>query len=455
MQTRIAPEYAEMPGIDSADAILRSCVHCGFCNATCPTYLELGDERDGPRGRIYLIKQLLEGYEVTTRTQTHFARCLTCLNCQTTCPSGVQYGRLLDFGRNLIERQVRRPLRQRLARWLLMLIVPHRRRFGTFLFVGRLLRPMLPAALRAKVPPRRRSFPAQRNHVGKPVRPGPDSTENSGLTASSRSVSAGGTNGFSIPRAAMAAQRTDGTPPRRVLALDGCVQAAATPATNEAAMRVLARLGIALDSAPGAGCCGALAFHLGNHRAAMGYARRNVDAWWPAIEAGAEAIAITASGCGPMVRDYGEILAGDPAYAAKAARVAALTRDISEILRAEDLSTLHPDAPAMKVAFHCPCTLQHGQKLGGVVEGLLTAAGFDLAPTADPHLCCGSAGAYSLLEPEMSKSLLRKKLAALTVDRPNLVATANVGCQLHLETASEVPVKHWIELIDDATGGVS
>ena len=425
MQTRIAAEYSDLPGIDAADAILRSCVHCGFCNATCPTYLELGDERDGPRGRIYLIKQLLEGYDVTTRTQTHLDRCLTCRNCETTCPSGVQYGRLLDIGRDLVERQVRRPFPQRLARWLLKLIVPHRRRFGALLAVGRLLRPVLPAALRGKIPTRRRRSAA----------PSGVATAAAGAPVSSTGSA--------------------DTQPRGMLVLDGCVQAAATPATNEAATRVLARLGIGLDSAPGAGCCGALDFHLGDHRSALRYARRNIDAWWPAIEQGAEAIAVTASGCAPMIKDYGDLLGDDSEYAAKAARVAALTKDICEVLRAEDLAPLQLEPAASKIAFHCPCTLQHGQKLGGVVEDLLARAGFELAATRDPHLCCGSAGAYSLLEPEMSRTLLRKKLAALAVDRPDLIATANVGCQLHLESAAGLPVKHWIELIDDAAGSAS
>ncbi len=423
MQTRIAPEYADLPGIDTADAILRSCVHCGFCNATCPTYLELGDERDGPRGRIYLIKQLLEGYDVTTRTQTHLDRCLTCRNCETTCPSGVQYGRLLDIGRDLIERQVKRPVRQRLARWLLKLIVPHRRRFGTLLFVGQLLRPVLPALLRAKIPPRRR-----------------------------RSSATPGNIRTSADRDSASSTSSAETRPRRMLVLDGCVQAVATPHTNEAAGRVLAGLDIALESVPGAGCCGALAYHLGDHRAALRDARRNIDAWWPGIARGAEAIAITASGCAPMIKDYGELLAGDPAYAEKAARVAALGKDISEILRAEDLAPLRLDPPPSKVAFHCPCTLQHGQKLGGVVETILTDSGFELAATKAPHLCCGSAGTYSLLEPSLSRTLLGKKLAALSADRPDLIATANVGCQLHMESAAELPVRHWIELVNEAMG---
>ena len=422
MQTRIAAKYADVPRIDEADTILRSCVHCGICNATCPTYLELGDERDGPRGRIYLIKQLLEGHEVTTRTHTHLDRCLTCRNCETTCPSGVQYGRLLDIGRDLIERQVRRPARQRIARWLLKLIVPHRRRFALLLFIGRMLRPALPAGLRAKIPPRRRGLPAR-----------PSSTV---VPASSSSGPA---------------SRTSTQGMRTMLVLDGCVQAAATPGTNEAAARVLDKLGIRLASVPRAGCCGALAYHLGDHAAALHYARRNVDAWWPGIEGGAEAIAITASGCGPMIKDYGDLLAGDPAYAAKAAKVSALGKDISEILRDEDLARLRPAGPGSNVAFHCPCTLQHGQKLGGVVEDILTACGYELAATRDPHLCCGSAGTYSLLEPEMSRTLLGNKLAALTASRPDLIATANVGCQLHIESAAELPVKHWIELIDEAS----
>lgn len=423
MQTRIAARYADMPRIDEADAILRSCVHCGFCNATCPTYLELGDERDGPRGRIYLIGQLLEGHDVTTRTQTHLDRCLTCRNCETTCPSGVEYGRLLDIGRDLIERQVRRPAGQRLARWLLKFIVPYRRRFGALLFVGRMLRPALPATLRAKIPPRRGKPPTSPNSIGTP--------------AKSASISSVGPSDSKA---------------RTMLVLDGCVQAAATPATNEAAARVLERLGIGLQSVPQAGCCGALAYHLGDHAAALRHARRNIDAWWPGIARGAEAIAITASGCAPMIKDYGELLADDPAYAEKAARVAALGKDISEILRTEDLAPLRLDPPPSKVAFHCPCTLQHGQKLGGVVETILTDSGFELAATKDPQLCCGSAGTYSLLEPSLSRTLLGKKLAALSADRPDLIATANVGCQLHMESAAELPVRHWIELVNEAMG---
>lgn len=404
MQTNIDPRYRNTAHIDDAQAILGACVHCGFCNATCPTYLALGDERDGPRGRIYLIKALLEGGAAGPRTQVHLDRCLTCRNCETTCPSGVRFGRLLDVGRGLIEQQVPRPPQARLARWLLKRIVPYRRRVGFALALARALRPLLPRRLRAKIPPRQR--------IG------------------------------AWPAPAHA---------RVMLALGGCVQAAATPRTNAAAARVLDRLGIRLLQAESAGCCGALSYHLGDHADGLELARRNIDAWWPAIEAGAEAIVVTASGCGELVKEYGELLAGDPAYAAKAARVSALARDPAEVLANEDLSPLAPaGGSAPKVAFQCPCTLQHGQKLPGVVEAVLQRAGFELAATRDEHLCCGSAGSYSLLQPEMSGRLLENKLAALTIDSPDVIATANVGCQLHLQSRANVPVIHWLELLDPA-----
>lgn len=402
MQTQLADFIKNTPQGREADAILRTCVHCGFCTATCPTYQLLGDELDGPRGRIYLIKQVLEGHEPTARTQTHLDRCLTCRSCETTCPSGVKYHRLLDIGREVVAEKVGRPLGQRLARWALRRVLPHRARFTPLLRLGQALAPVLPAEVRAKVPPQRAAGPwPQARHA------------------------------------------------RRMIALDGCVQPGIAPNINAATARVLDRLGIALDVAPADGCCGAASFHLDAQDEGLDFARRRIDAWWPLIEAGAEAIVITASGCGAFVKEYGDLLAGDPAYAARAARVSALTRDIVEVLADEDLERLAP-RPQGRLAFHCPCTLQHAQKLSGKVEGLLRRLGFDLAPVADAHLCCGSAGTYSLLQPELSLQLRANKLAALEAGAPAAIATANIGCLAHLQGGTAKPVRHWIEIVDEA-----
>ncbi len=405
MQTQLADFIRDSHQGQEADAILRSCVHCGFCTATCPTYQLLGDELDGPRGRIYLIKQVLEGQTPSRKTQLHLDRCLTCRSCETTCPSGVRYGRLVDIGRAAVEAAVPRPWDERLARRLLRWLVPSRVRFGLFLGLGQLFRPLLPASLKAKVPPRRVAGPWPN------------------------------------------AQR-----PRTLLALAGCAQAAATPDTNAAAARVLDRLGIRLLEAPRAGCCGALPHHLGAEEEALAMIRRNIDAWWPQVEAGAEAILVTASGCGAMVKDYGALLAQDPVYAAKAARIASLARDPSEVLAVElarpEVALPQPGA-GRKIAFHSPCSLQHGQKLPGLAEGLLTRLGYELTPVADGHLCCGSAGSYSLLQPMLARQLRDNKLNSLAAGGPECIATANVGCQLHLESGTRIPVRHWIELVDE------
>lgn len=402
MQTKLADEFKDTHEGRTADRILRSCVHCGFCTATCPTYQLLGDELDGPRGRIYLIKQVLEGASVTAKTQLHLDRCLTCRACETTCPSGVEYGRLVDIGRAVVERKVRRPWTVRVTHWLLRQSIPYPLRYGPVLRVGQWLRPWLPAALRRKIPVRQN------------VQPWPT-------------------------------RRLQ----RRMLVLEGCAQSVTTPATNGAAARVLDRLGISLIAAPGAGCCGALSHHLSAAEEARQYMRRNIDAWWPLIESGAEAIVITASGCGAVVKEYGELLAGDTEYAEKAARISALCRDISEVLMVEGVPKFGKPKSAVKVAFHAPCTLQHGQKIVGVVESLLQSMGFELTSVADAHLCCGSAGTYSILQPELAQKLLRNKLCALEEAGPDVIATGNVGCQIHLATRSSVPVKHWIELLDE------
>lgn len=400
MQTSLSDAFKNTPAGAEADAILRSCVHCGFCTATCPTYQIKGDELDGPRGRIYLIKQVLEGQPATAKTQTHLDRCLTCRSCESTCPSGVQYGHLVDIGRAVVEQQVGRSFKQRLLRRALRSLIPHRARFATLLRLGRLAAPFLPARLLVK-----------------------------------------------MPQPQVAGSRPTTRHARTMLALQGCVQPSATPLTNAATARVLDKLGITLLEISESGCCGALSQHMSAEEEAKAFARRNIDAWWPAIEAGAEAIVITASGCGVMVKDYGHLLRHDPVYAAKAARVSALSRDLVEILLGEDLSRLKP-AKAGPIAVHAPCTLQHGQKLPNAVETLLQRAGFTLTPVPDAHLCCGSAGTYSLLQPELSQQLLTNKLEALGSGQPEQIVTANVGCQMHLASQSTVPVRHWIELFD-------
>jgi glycolate oxidase iron-sulfur subunit len=400
MQTNIHPDLAARPDVIEAEDILRSCVHCGFCTATCPTYQHFGDERDGPRGRIYLIKQLLETNKATEKTQTHLDRCLTCRSCETTCPSGVKYGRLADIGRGIVEEKLTRKPRDRFIRWSLRKILPYPKRFGFLVFWGQLFRPLLIGKLKAKVPPKKiaSAWPVS-NHT------------------------------------------------RKMIALAGCAQSITTPNTNAASARVLDKLGITLVEAPKAGCCGAVDYHLAAHDDGLNAMRRNIDAWWPAIEAGAEAIVMTASGCGVMVKEYGELLADDHHYAEKAQRVTELTKDISEILSKEDLGSLNIK-DKKPTAYHCPCTLQHGQQLTGGVENILKNAGLPLTKVKDKHLCCGSAGTYSILQPNTSQQLLDNKLAALTIGQPEQIVTANVGCQMHLETKAGIPVKHWIELLD-------
>lgn len=401
METNIHPDYKETARGQLAESILRTCVHCGFCTATCPTYQELGDELDGPRGRIYQIKNMLEGETPGRETQQHLDRCLTCLNCMTTCPSGVQYDKLIDIGREITEEQVPRPLGEKFLRWGLRQVLPYSQRFDSLLSLARVARPLMPAVLKSKITPAQKCIKA------------------TGLKQHER----------------------------KIILHKGCVQPTLTPATDAAAARVLDSLGIELISPQDSGCCGAVSQHLSASDEAKAFVRRNIDAWWPAIEAGAEAILVTASGCGVMVKDYGHLLADDSQYAEKAARVSSLTRDLSEILTADDIKGLGSKAPK-KIAFHAPCTLQHGQKLPGKVESLLTAAGFELTPIRDAHSCCGSAGTYSVLQPELSQKLLRKKLNALQESSPTLIATANVGCQTHLDTKADVRVIHWIELFD-------
>jgi glycolate oxidase iron-sulfur subunit len=403
MQTNLSDAGKTLDRAKEAEDILRSCVHCGFCNATCPTYQLLGSELDGPRGRIYLIKQMLEGEPVTEKTQLHLDRCLTCRNCETTCPSGVTYHALLDIGRAELERRVQRPAAERMLRRGLRHVIPRPAVFDTLLKAGRLARPVLPASLRQKIP----------------------------------------------ARAVAAKARPTARHARRVLMLEGCVQPSLSPNTNAAAARVLDRLGISVIDAPRAGCCGATDYHLNAQEAGLMRARRNIDAWWPAIEAGAEAIVQTASGCGAFVKEYGHLLRDDPRYASKAARVSEMALDLVEVIGKEPLDALR-SAERRRIAFHCPCTLQHAQKLGGAVEAILTRLGCDLTAVPDAHLCCGSAGTYSITQPELSTQLRDRKMDALESGAPEMIVTANIGCQTHLAGAERTGVRHWIELVEDA-----
>jgi glycolate oxidase iron-sulfur subunit len=406
MQTNLADFIRNTPQGREAEAILRKCVHCGFCTATCPTYQLLGDELDGPRGRIYLMKQVLEGEPATAKTQLHLDRCLTCRSCETTCPSGVHYGRLLDIGRAVVAQQVPRTGVAKAQRRALAAVLPRPALFNPLLAVGRIARNLLPKVLDDVVPEqpaRARAWPL-------------------------------------------------GGHPRRMLVLEGCVQPALSPATNAAAARVLDRLGISLTRAPTAGCCGAVAFHLDEQEQALAAMRHNIDAWWPHIEQGAEALVFTASGCGVMITDYGHLLAHDPAYAERAKQISDLACDLSTaITKQKDQlkQLLNNNPPSGKFVFHPPCSLQHGLKLQGRVEALLADLGFDLAPVADAHLCCGSAGTYSILQPEISAQLKANKIRALTAPAPVQILTANIGCQTHLQAATRLPVRHWIEAVDD------
>lgn len=404
MYTSILDSFKQTPEGQEADSILRTCVHCGFCLATCPTYQLLGDELDSPRGRIYLMKQMFEGQEVTEKTQLHLDRCLTCRACETTCPSGVKYGRLVDIGRGYVESRVRRSFAANLKRKALAAVLPKPSLFKQALKLAQLTKPMLPGPLQKKIP---QSQPAQT---------------------------------WPAPRHA-----------RKMLVLDGCVQPTLEPNINGATARVLDRLGISLIKSDQAGCCGAVAYHLNRQADGLDYMRRNIDAWWPFVEGGVEAIVMTASGCGTTVKEYGHMLHNDLNYSEKATRISALTKDISEVITDEAEGFAKLVAPRektnQKIAYHPPCSLQHAQKLTGIVEPLLEKMGYELTPVPDSHLCCGSAGTYSLLQPALSQRLLKNKIDNLNFGKPTLIATANIGCQSHIQTATQLPVKHWIELV--------
>jgi glycolate oxidase iron-sulfur subunit len=405
MQTNLSPEYANTIEGRDAEAILRKCVHCGFCTATCPTYQLLGDELDGPRGRIYLIKQVLEGAEPTRKTQLHLDRCLTCRNCESTCPSGVQYGHLIDIGRKLVDEKVERPLGEKALRWALKEGLPSPL-FAPAMKMGQAVRGLLPAALQAKVPAKQtaKAWPT-REHA------------------------------------------------RKVLMLGGCVQPTMAPNINASTARVLDAAGIQTVLATKAGCCGAVKFHLNDHDGGKAQMRANIDAWWPYVERSAvEAIVMNASGCGVTVKEYGHILKDDVQYAAKAARISALTQDLSELLPML-VEQLQGKVKTSKAAmtFHPPCTLQHGQQLKGGVEKHLGDLGFDVKiASCEAHLCCGSAGTYSVLNPEISYQLRDRKLGHLQEAKPAQIISANIGCITHLQSGTATPVRHWVEVLDDA-----
>jgi glycolate oxidase iron-sulfur subunit len=412
MQTNLAPEFKDTPQGTEAEAILRKCVHCGFCTATCPTYQLLGDELDGPRGRIYLIKQVLEGAPVTRSTQQHLDRCLTCRNCETTCPSGVQYGHLVDIGRRIVEERVERPRGEKAMRWLLKegLTSPL---FGPAMKLGQLVRPLLPATLKNKVP-----------------------------------ASSG----------ARAHQWPTREHKRKVLMLLGCVQPSMMPNINSATARVLDAAGIQTLVADGAGCCGAIRTHLNDATGGLADMRRNIDAWWPLVQGltsqgRVEAIVMNASGCGVTVKEYGHALAHDPDYADKARRVSELTRDVSELLPelVTPLKAKLRGPKTKRLALHPPCTLQHGQQLRGGIEKHLGELGFDVhLASSESHLCCGSAGTYSVLQPELAYQLRDRKLSHLEPLEPQAIVSANIGCIQHLQSGTTLPVRHWVEVLDEA-----
>lgn len=403
MQTALADFIRDDPEGKEADRILRACVHCGFCTATCPTYQLLGDELDGPRGRIYQIKQVLEGEPASATVREHLDRCLSCRSCETTCPSGVDYHRLLDIGREQVEKQLPRPLTQRLFRRLLIEVLAYRKRFALLLRLGQWVRPLMPGGMRQKIP------------LAKPLAKRPEARPSA----------------------------------RKVLVLEGCVQPGLAPEINLALEKLLRPLGIGIKSCPGAGCCGAVPHHLSDTERAREMARRNIDAWYPALEAGAEAVVVTASGCNAHLHDYPKLLAEDPVYAEKASALLDKLRDPLQIIAAEPLEKLRLHPRPTRVAVHTPCTLQHALNLNGATEKLLATLGYELCTVEEGHLCCGSAGTYSILQSELSQSLRERKLHALMADHPDVIVTANIGCLMHLQSGTALPVKHWIEVLDD------
>lgn len=412
MKTNIEKRFLDTRAGQEANDILRACVHCGFCTATCPTYQLLGDELDSPRGRIYLIKEILEGKAPSAATQRHLDRCLTCRSCESTCPSGVKYGRLVDIGRDIVEKNVPRPLIDRIKRDALNAVIPKRTIFRSLLTVGKIVKPLLPNTLQKKIPATEKIKYSWPNRVHE----------------------------------------------RKMLLLDGCVQPALAPNINIATARILDRIGISLVPISSVECCGAVTYHLNKQKESLAQIKNNIDLWWPAIEDGAEAIVITASGCGTMVKEYGHILSDDPRYAEKAKTVSAITMDLSEVIQKESnhieqhvFQTVKQNPNRLKrVAFHSPCSLQHGQQIKGVIEGFLVATGFTLTTIEDPHLCCGSAGTYSLLQTEISADLLKNKISSIEKGDPQIILTANIGCLTQLQSGTQVSVMHWAQFLEES-----
>lgn len=404
MKTSLSPNYQLAEWNDKVNQILRACVHCGFCTAVCPTYQLLGNELDSPRGRIYLLHSFLQGNSASRETQHHLDLCLTCRSCETACPSGVRYGQLADIGRNLLEHSVKRPWQERWKRWGLRQILPYPKRFNTLFKLGTWMRPLLPEKLQTEIP-----------IIEEPIEYQAKIHE------------------------------------RKMLVLSGCVQPTLAPQTNIDAAKVLDSLGISLLSLENIGCCGAVDHHLGHHQTSLIKIKKLIDAWWTVIhEENIEAIVMTASGCGSFIKEYGELLRHDPEYADKAQKISDLTKDLTEVLVQEDLSKFLCSSNQLhRIAVHQPCTLQHGQKLAGLLDNILIRLNFTVLPVIDGHLCCGSAGTYSILHKSISQQLLRNKLENLHATQPELIVTANIGCQIHLQTQAQVPVKHWISLLAD------
>ncbi len=396
MQTIIEKSIAETPNGKEAERILRSCVHCGFCTATCPTYQLLGDELDGPRGRIYLIKSMLEGEAVTNQTMTHLDRCLTCRACETTCPSGVEYGKLLDIGRHYVEEKVPRPWLENLYRFFILQLLPYRARFKVLFKLGKMFRFILPTEMKKLIPNKR--------------------AKNSVVEYETHA--------------------------RKVILFSGCVQSVLSPQINQSVIKVLDYFSVSAIELDGEQCCGAMSHHLNATEQALTFMKQNIDLFWPLIEEGAEAIISSASGCGVHLKEYGYLLRNDKEYASKAATLSSLTKDISEYLQEFDLEKI---SISKEIAFQSPCTLQHGQKLNGLTEKLLSRFGFKMTEVADSHLCCGSAGTYSILQKEISGKLQKNKIDNLMQGKPEMILTANIGCCHHLQQVSPVPVRHWIE----------
>lgn len=397
MQTKIEKNFLQSENGQLADKILRSCVHCGFCTATCPTYQIFGDELDGPRGRIYQIKQMLEGAPVTKDTLMHLDRCLTCRACETTCPSGVEYGHLLEIGRSEVERRVKRSLSQRILRKILLLVLPYSNRFDALLKLGQLCRPILPGVLKKQIP--KKTKPAE----------------------------------ISLK-----------THKRKMLILDGCVQPSLSPTINHATKQVLDALNIELISF--SGCCGAINQHLSDEEKALVTVKNNINRLISEFENGIEGIVMTASGCGAMFKEYPHLLRNDEQYKEKAELVANKTFDLTEVIDAEELKE-KLNINQKNIAVHTPCTLQHAQKLPSNIENIFSTCGYQLSPIKDKHLCCGSAGTYSITQPKLSEQLREQRLTGLMVGEPDLIVTANIGCLHHLDGGSTVPVRHWVEVV--------